>query len=65
MFALATVKYLHDQAQLFGRTKLDQPERLELFCNQALSALKTVKPTKETKDLTAKIEKTLKSAKAK
>lgn len=65
VFALAMVKYLHEQAQLFTRSKLDQPERLELFCNEALETLKTIKPSKETKDLTAKIEKTLKSAKAK
>jgi hypothetical protein len=65
VFALAMVKYLHEQAQLFTRAKLDQPERVELFCNQALETLKHLKPSKETKELTAKVEKTLKTTKAK
>jgi len=57
------VRNLHEQAKLFGRTKLDMPDRVELFCNQALEALKHVKETKETKELAKKIQDTLKSAK--
>ena len=63
VFALAIVKILRDQAQLFGRGKLDRPERLKLFCNQALEALKTVEETKETKKLASDITRTLKRAK--
>jgi hypothetical protein len=63
VFALAMVRNLHEQAKLFGRTKLDMPDRVELFCNQALEALKHVKETKETKELAKKIQDTLKSAK--
>jgi hypothetical protein len=63
VFALAIVNNLHDQGKLFGRGKLDRPERLELFCNQALEALKTVEETKETKKLASDITRTLKRAK--
>ncbi|MCS6953141.1 MAG: hypothetical protein RMK57_11400 [Bryobacterales bacterium] len=63
VFAVAMVRNLHEQAKLFGRTKLDMPDRVELFCNQALEALKHVKETKETKDLAKKIQETLKEAK--
>lgn len=63
VFALAMVRNLHEQAKLFGRTKLDMPDRVELFCNQALEALKHVKESKETKDLAKKIQETLKEAK--
>jgi len=62
-FALAMVVMLHEQAQLFSRDKLDMPERLKLFCDQALEALKHVQETKETKELAAKIQKTLKGVK--
>lgn len=63
VFALAMVRNLHEQAKLFGRTKLDMPDRVELFCNQALEALKHVKESKETKDLAKRIQETLKEAK--
>jgi hypothetical protein len=35
-------------------------ERMKLFCNRALDALKTVPETKQTKDLSTKIAKVLK-----
>jgi len=60
VFMVALAKTLFDQSVLFSRTKLDRSDRVELFCNQALEALKNVKETKETKDLTGKIRGTLK-----
>jgi len=65
VFALAAATHMQEIADLFSRKKLDQPERLELFCNEAADAIKSIKPSKETKALTAKIEKTLKEAKKK
>ena len=62
-FGLAVATMLYEQAQLFGREKLDMPDRLKLFLDQATEALKSMKETKETKELAAKIQKTLKSAK--
>jgi hypothetical protein len=62
-FALAMATMLHDQATLFARDKLDMPDRMKLFCDQATEALKNMKETKESKELAAKIQKTLKGPK--
>ncbi len=64
VFVLAMANNLYDLARLFGRTKLDKGDRLELLSNEALDALKTFKENKQTKDLTAKFQKLLKDAKA-
>lgn len=63
VFYLAMAKALEKQSQLFGSSKLDQPVRMQLLCNEALAALKLVPPSKETKELTGKLEKTLKKIK--
>jgi hypothetical protein len=63
VFLLAMAVNLHDQARLFVRTKLDKPDRLKLFANEALDALKPLKENKQTKDLTAKIQKLVRDAK--
>lgn len=63
VFVEAMAEALFDQAQLFGRAKLDLPDRFQLFSKNALESLKTVPESKATKDLTAKIEKALKAAK--
>ncbi|HZT30235.1 MAG TPA: hypothetical protein VFA33_10155 [Bryobacteraceae bacterium] len=63
VFYLAMAKTLHEQSQLYSTTKLDQPVRMQLFCNEALAALKLVPASKESKDLTGKVEKTLKKIK--
>ena len=57
VFLLATAKALYEQADLYTSTKLDQPDRLNLLCEEAGNALKAVPETKETKDLSAKIAK--------
>jgi hypothetical protein len=64
VFTLAMAHALHEHAQLFSRNKLDQPERLKIFCERAQAALKTLPESKETKDLNGKIQATLKKAKA-
>ena len=51
---------LFDQAQLYGVQKLDDSGKLKIFCTRALDALKTVPETKQTKDLSTKITKSLK-----
>jgi hypothetical protein len=63
VFVTAMAGILFDQSQLFGRQKLDDPEKMKVFCARAQEALKTVPETKATKDLNAKIEKSLKPPK--
>jgi hypothetical protein len=62
-FTLAMANNLYDQATLFSRKKLDNPQRVELFVNEATDALKTIKESKETKNLQAKLDKLLKESK--
>lgn len=52
---------LFDESKLYGPRGLDNPDRVKLFCNRALDALKTVPETKDTKDLSTKIAKSLKA----
>lgn len=54
---------LHDEAQLFGPNKLDQPTRVKMLCSEAMEALAKVPPSKETKALTGKIQATMKKSK--
>ncbi len=60
VFMTAMANALYDQTQLFTRLKLDKPDQLKLFANEALDALKGVPETKDTKALTAKIQAALK-----
>ncbi len=62
VFMLEMASNLHDQAQLFVRTKLDQPDRLKMFSSHAADVVKALPETKETKALNTKIQKTLKLA---
>ena len=62
VFVLALANNLFDLSDLFSRSKLDQPDRVQLFSNEALDVLKTIQETKETKDLTARIQKALKAS---
>ncbi len=62
-FMLAFAEAFFDLSKLFAREKLDQPQRLGALCKEALAALEGVPESKKTKDLKAKIEKTLKAAK--
>jgi hypothetical protein len=60
----AEAKLLFDQTELFGSTKLDQPNRMKLLCDESSKALKTVPPSKDTKALDTKIQAALKKIKA-
>ena len=51
---------LWDLSPLYSSTKLDQPLRMRLLCNEAQEALKLTTPSKQTKELSTKIEKALK-----
>lgn len=62
-FLLAMGKALLDQAELYTPRKLDQPERLKVLCEHSAEAINAAPPTKETKDLLAKIEKLRKPGK--
>lgn len=62
-FNLTMARVLYDQSQLFTSTKLDQPERLKIFCSQAEETLKTVPASKVTKELDEKIKASLKKIK--
>jgi hypothetical protein len=61
-FLLAAAKRMQDQSDLFTGTKLDQPRKLKLLCDEALAALHAVPETKETKALTEKIKARMKKA---
>jgi hypothetical protein len=61
VFLLAVANALYDQGQLYSRNKLDQPERMKIFHTVALDALKTVPESKETKELSGKLQKSLKA----
>ena len=60
-FLTAMASTLFDESKLYGSRQVDKPDRLKIFCNRALDALKTVPETKQTKDLGAKIAKSLKT----
>jgi hypothetical protein len=55
-FMTAMANVLYDQAQLFGPRKLDDPEKMKVFSNLASGALKDIPETKQTKELSAKLE---------
>jgi hypothetical protein len=59
-FLLAMATALHDQAQLFVRAKLDQPERVKAFDARALEIVKALPQTKEAAALSTRIQKSLK-----
>lgn len=63
VFLLAMANNLYDLAQLFGRKKLDLPQRVEFFVGEAKDALKQVKESKDTKTLSAKLDKLLTDSK--
>lgn len=63
VFLLAMANDLYDLAQLFGVKKLDLPRRVEFFAGEAKDALKQVKESKDTKALSAKLDKLLRDSK--
>jgi hypothetical protein len=61
VFVTAMASALFEQSQLYDRQKLDDPEKMKIFCTRAQDALKTIPETKQTKELGTKIEKALKA----
>jgi hypothetical protein len=63
-FVLAIASSLYDISDLFTPTKLDEPDKLKLICDEALEALGTIPQSKERKDLTDKLQKQLKKVRS-
>ncbi|HWR50174.1 MAG TPA: hypothetical protein VN428_03650 [Bryobacteraceae bacterium] len=59
-FILAMANALNGTADLYSRTKLDDPKRMEFFATHAMDAVKPLPETKETKALLGKALKTMK-----
>jgi hypothetical protein len=59
-FVMAMANALYNDSQLYGRQKLDDPEKEKILCSRALEALKTLPESSETKALNTKIEGSLK-----
>jgi hypothetical protein len=57
---MAMANALYDESQLYGRQKLDDPEKEKILCSRSLEALKTLPESSETKALNTKIEGSLK-----
>jgi hypothetical protein len=62
-FLVAVAKELYDRSDLFTATKLDNPARLRVLCQEALQALEGVPESKDSKALTTKIQAALKKIK--
>jgi hypothetical protein len=60
VFLFGLAKSLNDASALYGPTRLDQPQRLRLLCQQALDVLAASPETKDTKALKDKIQAALK-----
>jgi hypothetical protein len=61
-FMLAMANTLYEEGLLFGRMKLDQPEKLQILLTRAGEVLKGVPESKESKELSGKIQSELKKA---
>ena len=61
-FHLAMATALYEQGLLFGRQKLDQPEKMQILLTRAQDVAKALPESKQTKELTAKIQADLKKA---
>lgn len=59
-FLLGMAEAMNDQAALFGPKQLDEPQRLKMLATEALEMVQQLPASKQTKDLEAKIQKTLK-----
>ena len=62
-FVQAMAVALYDASQLYSRTKLDQPDKMKVFCGRAQEALKTIPDSKDGQDLDKKIQAALKKVK--
>lgn len=55
-FRIHMASQLYDVTELFGPLKLDQPQRAHLLLREAMETVKEVPATKQTKELTGKIQ---------
>jgi hypothetical protein len=62
-FMMAVAQTLFNESQIYTQRKLDDPQRLAIFCQRAQDALKNVPESKESKDLGVKIQNALKKSK--
>ena len=58
-FLMAMTQALYEDSQLYVSTKLDQPQKMEILCQRAKEAVKTLPEGKDSKELSAKIDKAL------
>src|ERR1700722_4701889 len=63
-FVQAMATALYEQSQLYSHNKMDDPDKMKIFCSRAQGALKLVPASKESDDLNKKIEAALKKSKA-
>jgi hypothetical protein len=62
-FAAAMAQTLFELSKMYGPTKADEPEKMRIFCERAGDALRGVPETKETKELSGKIQSALRKKK--
>jgi hypothetical protein len=62
-FVAAMAAALFEESQIYGRDKLDDPDKMKIFCTRAEDALKLVPASKETEDLDKRIQTALKKSK--
>jgi hypothetical protein len=55
-FRLSIASQLYEAAEVFSPTKLDQPQRIKMLLQEAMPAVQSVPPSKDTKDLTRKMK---------
>ncbi len=63
-FVQAMAFSLFEESQLYAHNKMDQPDKMKIFCSRAEDALKMTPASKESADLDKKIQAALKKAKA-
>jgi hypothetical protein len=63
-FIQAMAAALFEKSQLYTRNKMDDPDKMKIFCTRAQEALKQVPASKESEDLDKKIQAALKKSKA-
>jgi len=62
-FMLAMTQALWEESQLYANDKLDEPQKMTILVQRAQQAVKSLPESKETKDLSAKLDKAMKKKK--
>ena len=63
-FVQAMATAMFEQSQLYSHNKMDDPDKMKIFCSRAQDALKVLPASKESDDLNKKIQAALKKSKA-